>query len=1219
MGGSGPPAAASSFPKGTSMSDHPNRTLSPRTLAGAALAAGLLALPCAAPAQTAAALVRANPELGVELNYITALNQAGFPEYAEMAIRDVEKNFPEARVILKIKKLEQLLLLGKFDEAKAIIAAEPNQQSAEVWGMKLTMADYLYAYGKYPEALGIYKALVDKYGTKPDPALGEMYANSVYKYAQMLCMLGKDKDALPVYSKLPDIDGIQPDTKRMFTFEYAQLLVKVAESGTTVDAGMLDSAQKQIDKLMWQQDIWFGRSVALMAHIRMAKGNVDGAKSLVDDYMDQLVDMDEQLREFSEQEGQDFMNMSPLAECRYLLGTMFMDEAKKRLQTAKPRSPEEDAAAELLLDAMEHFVNVYVQYPSFSWAGEAMSRSEECANILDDLGFEVQNPLTPKQRHDVAVKQFQNAGVLYNQNQFAEAMKTYQTVLGSFPDEIPSSLIGLENMAKAAIELGETDEANAEYYELYSGAVLGHLAEHFSRFPKKGMVQAGNKLRTLSQFYAAHGKGELSREAMSLFFRLYPNHPQAASSVMFEALSRYKANPPDLDGAIEYLSIMVDKYAKNPNSFPAMRYLADCYKQKGEYDLEYAARTNYLARVMKKEKPGNELIGARYSLANMLRDKAVAELREASLAMAEAAKPVAGESEEDAAKRADKARADLLAAGKKIQSLLNKQIKPLIDILADPKERVKYEASPQEKKFNDTVLEHCYFDRAFCLASLHEPKAQEAEFKRQAIESYEKIIEIYEEAGDDEEKQKEAASVLPRVLLQLGTLYTTLKAENDEELEANTKKASDYFARLSKEFGSSEEARNALFLQGKSLIDLGYTTQGIAKFKEMFASPGGKYTATQLNTAAQELLGARAYNEAEQGFKAALAAAPEGDAGRVLRAQIAIGQAQILMARKDWKAAAEALAKFVADNPRSSQFVFASEMLAEASVNAAATERDDKERSRLYQQATKAVQSLRPYKEGETAKFDLKLRQGAIMDIQAKAEIGFRGEDAAASYLSRASDHYQTMWISRRKDIADPGYLVLQDELMYRAPVALARLKKYSDGTSVFADVANQCKEYLKAFPKGKHAQEIRTLLNEANVVIRTGEASGESFFDTLDTTELPENEAIADDYVLSDEEAGVPPEPAGDEEPAEDGEAAPEPAGESDGEDAEPAAAKAPAQTEAAEEASDAAGDEEAAAKAPAPEKKPAVEKKKPAADGDKKPLKKKKKIKKPAPKPAE
>ena len=40
---------------------------------------------------------------------------------------------------------------------------------------------------------------------------------------------------------------------------------------------------------------------------------------------------------------------------------------------------------------------------------------------------------------------------------------------------------------------------------------------------------------------------------------------------------------------------------------------------------------------------------------------------------------------------------------------------------------------------------------------------------------------------------------------------------------------------------------------------------------------------------------------------------------------------------------------------------------------------------------------------------------------------------------------------------------------------------------------------------------------------------------------------------------------------------------------------------------------------KAPAPEKKPAVEKKKPAADGDKKPLKKKKKIKKPAPKPAE
>ena len=1192
-----------------------------RALAGAAAFAALAALPGAARAQSASAIINSDPGLRIELDYITALNKAGFPEYAEMAIRDVEAKFPQARVLVKIKKLEQLLLLARFDEAKAIIAAEKDQDSAETWGMKLTMGDYLYAHGKYPEALGIFDGLLKKFGTKPDPKLGDMYANSIFKYAQMLMFLGKDKEAIPVYEKLAAIEGLTSDQKRWFTFELAQLMVKVAESGTgPADTALLDAAQKEINKLMWQQDIWFGRSVSLMAHIRMAKGDLDGAKSLVDDYMDQLVDMDEQLRQFSEQEGQDYMNMSPLAECRYLLGTMFMDEAKKRLQTAKPRSKEEDEAADLLLEAMEHFVNVYVQYPSFSWAGEAMSRSEDCAKILDELGFEVQDSITPKQRHDVAVKQFQNAGVLYNQNQFKEAMKTYQAVLASFPDELPSALIGLENIAKASIELSETDEANAEYLELYSGAVLGHIAEHFSRFPKQGMIRAGNTLRSLSQFYADHNKGELAREAMMLYFRLYPNHPQAASSVMGEAMKRYRAAPPDLDGAIEYLSIMVDKYAKHPNSFAAERYLADCYKQKGETELEYATRTNYLARVMKKEKPGNELIGARYSIANMLRDRAVSELREATFAVSEAAKPVAGESEEDAAARAEKARKDLLSAGKKIQNLVNKQIKPLIDILADPKERAKYESNADERRFNDTVLEHCYFDRAFCLASLHEPKAQEAEFKKQAIESYEKILEIYEKAGDDEEKQKQAESVLPRVLLQLGTLYTTLKTDDEAEQEANTKKASDYFARLSKEFASSEEARNALFLQGKSLIDLGYTTQGIAKFKEMFASPGGKYTATQLNTAAQELLNARAYNEADQGFKAALAAAPEGDAGRVLRAQIAIGQIQILVARKEWKAAADALAKFLEENPRSSQFVFATELLAEASVNAAATERDDKARSALYRQATKAVKSLAPYKQGDTEILDLKLRQGAIMDTQAEAEIGFKGEEAAARYLSTASDHYQTLFISRRRDIADPGYLVLQEELMYRAPRALARLKKYSDGSSVFADVASECNEYLKAFPKGKHVQEVRTLLNEANVVIRTGEASGASFFDTLDTTEHPDSEAIADDYVLTDEEAGVPPEPEADE--------AAEPEAD-DGEAAAPAGKDA-AEPDEAEDGDEAAADddeedEDAPAKKPAVEKKPAAAEKpavekKPAADGDKKPLKKKKKkIKKPAPKSAD
>ena len=420
------------------------------------------------------------------------------------------------------------------------------------------------------------------------------------------------------------------------------------------------------------------------------------------------------------------------------------------------------------------------------------------------------------------------------------------------------------------------------------------------------------------------------------------------------------------------------------------------------------------------------------------------------------------------------------------------------------------------------------------------------------------------------------------MLLQLGTLYTTLKAENEAEQEANTKQASDYFARLSKEFGESEEARNALFLQGKSLIDLGYTTQGIAKFKEMFASPGGKYSATQLNTAAQELLAARAYAEAEQGFKAALAAAP-ADA-KALRAQIDIGLVQILVARKEWKPAAEALAKFVKDNPRSSQLVLANEMLCDASVNAAASERDDKARSALYRQAVSAINALRPYKQGPADQLDLKLRIGAVKDVQAETERKFKGEEASAKLFSSASAHYQDLFLGRRSDIADPGYLVLVEELLYRAPAALARLKTYSDGTSVFADVAEECKVYLKEYPKGKHVQEIRTLLNEANMVLRTGEAPASSFFDTLDTEEHPESEAIPDDAVLTDEEAGVPPEPE-------------EPAAEDGGEEAD--------------EESDA--DEPAAGEAD----KAAVEKKKPAADGAPA-KKKKKKVKKPAPKPA-
>ena len=103
-----------------------------------------------------------DPAIQMELRYIEALNNAQMPDYAEEVLKAVEVKYPAIRPLLKVKKLEQILQLGKFEEAEKIIKAEPDQDSPETWSMRTTMADYLFARNRYGEAGDMYKKLFAK-------------------------------------------------------------------------------------------------------------------------------------------------------------------------------------------------------------------------------------------------------------------------------------------------------------------------------------------------------------------------------------------------------------------------------------------------------------------------------------------------------------------------------------------------------------------------------------------------------------------------------------------------------------------------------------------------------------------------------------------------------------------------------------------------------------------------------------------------------------------------------------------------------------------------------------------------------------------------------------------------------------------------------------------------------------------------------------------------
>ena len=309
--------------------------------------------------------------LELEFVYLERLETAGFANIAEAVLKDIETKFPGAKVQIKVKKLAQLLSRGKFDEARAQIAKEPNQDSAEVWGMRCSMADYYFAFGKYDESIREYEQFFGKYKGNPPEELRKIYNDSYYKFTQMLLMLGKDEDALKAYEAMrTSKSGMPANMQRQIAFENAELLVRLAEEDPAKKDEYIKRASPIVEQILWTQDLWFARAVALLAHIKVVNNDLDGAAGVIKDNMPMIKQMDKQLMEMGKEVGQDYSRLSPLAESRYLVGQMLHDEAIRLVEAGKTTGADGEKIKKLLLsgnpNAMTEFANVYIRYPASS-------------------------------------------------------------------------------------------------------------------------------------------------------------------------------------------------------------------------------------------------------------------------------------------------------------------------------------------------------------------------------------------------------------------------------------------------------------------------------------------------------------------------------------------------------------------------------------------------------------------------------------------------------------------------------------------------------------------------------------------------------------------------------------------------------------------------------------------------------------------------------------
>lgn len=1014
--------------------------------------------------------------LELEFVYLERLEAAGFANIAEAVLKDIETKFPGAKVQIKVKKLAQLLSRGKFDEARAQIAKEPNQDSAEVWGMRCSMADYYFAFGKYDESIREYEQFFGKYKGNPPEELRKIYNDSYYKFTQMLLMLGKDEDALKAYEAMrTSKSGMPANMQRQIAFENAELLVKLAEENPAKKDEYIKRASPIVEQILWTQDLWFARAVALLAHIKVVNNDLDGAAGVIKDNMPMIKQMDKQLMEMGKEVGQDYSRLSPLAESRYLVGQMLHDEAIRLVEAGKTIGADGEKIKKLLLsgnpNAMTEFANVYIRYPASSWAPDAGNRIEAIKQMANDLfGLSPKLNITEEQRENVAKKQFDNASLSYNQNQFKEAIDAYLLVINQYPEE-ERSIIGLGNMVRSACKLSLTVEDKDEkaYYKLLESMFIGYLAEAFPNKSKLILEAAGNEMLGLAQFYRDNNMTAQAENVQTLFYENYSSHSLAAQLLMGDAEKLYGEE--SYAEALKLYEILAKNYTKSPLSLEALKRMGDCYGKLNDSKKEIAARKAYYERNAAKKKPSHELLISKYLYARSLKAFAVAEMRAGKFALEEerkkpAAAPEAEEAEvategatEENAEEAKKQLTPIqrIAQAQKYLGAVLKELNEIEKWLS-PETIVKYQSSTKESETNQSILQSLYFDKAHVYTSLYsKDEAKQLDYKLNAIAQYRKLREKFPNSES-----------MPMILMQLGTLLSSVK-QNDEAKDAKSmEEAQAIFAELAEKYPDSNEAKNAHFVQGKTLIELGYRTQGVAALKKMFEN-AKQYSAGQIYSAAEELYESKDYVTALEGYELAI---EKADGNESIITPCTYGKAKVLHAQKKYEDAVKILDEFQEKFPKSYLLLDVLDLMSECGVEAARNEKDVNKRIELFNSSMKAIKLVRQYR-GTTAKAlaEADLQMGVILETYADIATKWDDKKRADEYSRRASGQYQKFIMSA--NVEDAEILPILEEAYVRdIPISIK--------LGIFDSAKDDCEKYIALFPKGKYLSKIMLYKTQA-------------------------------------------------------------------------------------------------------------------------------------------
>lgn len=945
-----------------------------------------------------------------EVRYINGLQQWGLMDYAAVVIGRLKQKYPDAIHEIKVMELHGHLAMGEFDKVKSIIKKEPNQGSETVWAMRTALADGYYAWGKYIEAQEIYDDFFAKYKDGPPKSLNKFYIEAAYKYAQMLLLMGNQEQAIKAYDLVLKAK-LERHIERQVLSEMAEVMLKVAEKSPAKRERLFARVKKITDKILWKQDLWFGKAIVYLAHMNMMQGDLKAANRLIEDYQDQLKNIHQVLVEQSTPD-EDLTRLSPIAQCRYLLGVMLHDKAKKLIKGggSKERIVELLAGKETgeksksgrpkrSAGALQHFLNVFIRFPSTQWAPEAGVRAREVEEILkNEFGARINTKVSEEQMDEVRRFQFQHARSEFNQQQFKKAVKSYTDVLSLFP-EGETSVAAISELCQCYVELGN---------EMYADMIASYLAERFAG-NENLRVKAGDQVIKLAMYCGDRKMLDKRDRFYDLFFENFTEHPRIAGMLYMFGNERFDRE--QYEEALKYFNQIIEEYPDSPAAISSASKIAYCHSNMGDYTSEVKALNAFVARLEKEESPGHMMISAKFRLAYAYKQ-----------------------------------------LGQKYLPSAYNRYGELIKMLQDKTKT--YYNSADEKDANNKILEGSLFYRALCISSLKKPEDKIPVYRAKAIESMNLLVKTFPES-----------QFAPTALSQIGTLHMLL--EQPEEAE----KA---LSRLQKEYPKSDEAKNALFLLGKSLLELDYRRKGIEVFKKMFEGKGN-YSAAQLLTTGKELVKAEEYDLALQAFNRVL----KMEKNRIAQEPAMLGKGQALLALGKAPESVEILSNMLGKYPNSGYTIEACLALSQGYAELGMNESDKDKRFLYFNDAIKAMNRAKKFEKDPAGKEKLNIGVARIYTRKAAAEDKFGTPEEVKKAKGFAVATYQII-IS----LADPR----NPEVRKHIETSYAECIPLMIEIEKYAEAREDAKKYIELYPRGKHLSDVRKMLTRANIKMSTGD-----------------------------------------------------------------------------------------------------------------------------------